>query len=69
MTICHPRSAAVSAADASGAGSKSMSFQDWVAEIEAVVTFDIDAEEWRKYFEAGLTPVQAIEQNRIDEEV
>ena len=46
-----------------------MDFQTWVAEIEAVVTFDVDAELWRKYFEAGLTPLQAIEQNRIDEEV
>jgi hypothetical protein len=46
-----------------------MSFETWIAEIEAVVTFDVDAELWRKYFDAGLTPLQAIEQNRIDEEV
>lgn len=46
-----------------------MSFGDWIAEIEAVATFDIDADLWRKYFEAGLTPLQAIEQHRIDEEV
>jgi len=49
-----------------GAG---MGFEDWIAEIEAVATFDIDAEEWRKYFDAGLTPLEAIEQHRIDEEV
>jgi hypothetical protein len=46
-----------------------MDFQTWIGEIEAVVTFDIDAELWRKYFDAGLTPLEAIEQNRIDEEV
>jgi hypothetical protein len=48
---------------------KFMKFETWIAEIEAVVTFDVDAELWRKYFDAGLTPLQAIEQNRIDEEV
>lgn len=46
-----------------------MDFQSWIAEIEAVVTFDVDAELWRKHFDAGLTLLQAIEQNRIDEEV
>ena len=46
-----------------------MDFQSWIAEIEVVVTFDVDAELWRKYFDAGLTPLQAIEQNCIDEEV
>ncbi len=46
-----------------------MNFQTWISEIEAVVTFDVDAELWRKYFDAGLTSHQAIEQNRADEEV
>ena len=46
-----------------------MDFQSWIAEVEALVTFDVDAELWLKYFEAGLKPIQAIEQNRIDEEV
>ncbi|MGI3777781.1 MAG: hypothetical protein ACRYGC_10870 [Janthinobacterium lividum] len=46
-----------------------MKFQDWVSEIEDTVTFVVDAELWRKYFDAGLTPLQAIEQNRVDEEV
>jgi hypothetical protein len=45
-----------------------MSFNVWVAEIEAIVTFVVDAERWRKYFDAGLTPLQAIEQYRIDDE-
>ena len=46
-----------------------MKFQAWLSEIESTVTFDVDAELWRKYFDAGLTPLQAIEQNRVDEEV
>lgn len=46
-----------------------MKFQAWIAEIEYAVNFDIDAELWRKYFDAGLTPLQAIEQNQVDEEV
>ncbi|TPG46063.1 hypothetical protein EAH89_25405 [Roseomonas nepalensis] len=57
------------AAIRAGVRSKHVNFQAWIAEIDAVVTFDVDAELWRKYFEAGLTPLQAIEQNRIDEEV
>lgn len=46
-----------------------MHFDAWIAAIEDVVTFDVDAELWRKYFNAGLTPLEAIEQNRTDEEV
>lgn len=46
-----------------------MKFQTWIAEIEGTVTFDVDAELWRKYFDAGLTPLQAIEQNRVGEKV
>ena len=45
-----------------------MDFDTWIAEIEAVVTFDIDAEVWRKYFYAGVTPLEAIEQNSMDED-
>lgn len=46
-----------------------MSFEAWIAEVEALVTFDVDTDLWRKYFDAELTPLQAIEQHRIDEEV
>lgn len=46
-----------------------MNFRAWISEIESTVTFDVDAELRRKYFDAGLTPLQAIEQNRVDEEV
>jgi hypothetical protein len=46
-----------------------MNFQTWIAEVEAIVTFDVDAELWQKYFDADLTPLAAIEQNRVDEEV
>ncbi len=46
-----------------------MTFQTWIAEIEDIATFDIDAELWRKYFDAGLTPRQALDQHRVDDEV
>ena len=46
-----------------------MTFQTWIAEIEDTATYDIDADLWRKYFDAGLTPFEAIEQHRVDEEV
>jgi hypothetical protein len=46
-----------------------MSFTVWIGEIETTVTFVVDVDRWRKYFEAGLTPLQAIEQYRIDDEV
>lgn len=57
------------AATRSHAGSKPMQFNTWIAEIEEMVTFDVDAEMWRKYFDVGLTPLAAIEQHRTDEEV
>lgn len=45
-----------------------MTFDAWIAEIEAIVTFDVDAEEWRKYLDVGLNPQEAIVQHRVDEE-
>lgn len=46
-----------------------MNFTVWIGEIEAIVNFVVDAKRWRKYFDAGLTPMHAIEQYRIDDEV
>lgn len=46
-----------------------MKFEAWISDIEAIVNFDIDAESWRKYFEIGLKPLEAIDQHRVDEEV
>lgn len=46
-----------------------MSFEAWVAEIQETVTFVIDPEEWRKYYDAGLSPHDAIAQHVADEEV
>lgn len=46
-----------------------MKFDAWISEIEAIADFDIDAELWRKYFDVGLKPLEAIDQHRIDEEV
>ena len=46
-----------------------MKFEAWISEIEAIVDFDIDAEVWRRYFDVGLKPLEAIDQHRVDEEV
>ena len=54
---------------ASGARGELMNFDAWIADIEAVVTFDVDAAVWRKYFDAGLKPRDAIDQHRVDEDV
>ena len=45
-----------------------MRFDAWISDIETVVTFDVNTEVWRKYFDAGLKPLEAIEQHRVDEE-
>jgi hypothetical protein len=49
--------------------SKPMSFETWVAEVQDVLTFVIEPDEWRKYYDAGLAPVDAIAQHNTDEEV
>lgn len=46
-----------------------MGFKAWMAEIQETVTFVIDPEEWRKYYDAGLSPRDAIAQHVADEEV
>ncbi len=46
-----------------------MSFESWVAEVQDVLTFVIEPDEWRKYYDAGLAPVDAIAQHNTDEEV
>jgi len=30
-----------------------MTFETWVAEVQAIVTFVIDPEAWRRYYDAG----------------
>ncbi len=46
-----------------------MDFDAWVAEIQDVVTFVVEPDEWRKYYDAKLSPMDAIAQHRTDEEV
>ena len=33
-----------------------MTFETWVAEVQAIVTFVIEPEEWRRYYDAKLSP-------------
>ena len=46
-----------------------MSVENWLAELQDVLTFVIEPDEWRKYYDAGLTPVDAIAQHNTDEEI
>ncbi len=49
--------------------SKQMSIETWLAELQDLLTFVIEPDEWRKYYDAGLTPVDAIAQHNTDEEI
>ena len=46
-----------------------MKFETWIAEIQDIVTFIIEPGEWRKYYDAALSPLDAIAQHVADEEV
>ncbi len=46
-----------------------MTFEAWIAEIQAIVTFVVEPEEWRRYYDAKLPPLDAIVQHRTDDEV
>lgn len=46
-----------------------MNFEAWVAEVQETVTYVIEPEEWRKYYDAKLSPLDAIAHHIADEEV
>jgi len=46
-----------------------MDFVTWIAEIQQTVTFVIEPDDWRKYYDADLSPLDAITQHQIDEDV
>ena len=46
-----------------------MDFETWIAEVQGIVTFVIEPEEWRRYYDAGLSPLDAVAQHITDEEV
>ena len=46
-----------------------MSYETWLAEVQEIVTFVIEPEEWRKYYDAKLSARDAIAQHIADEEV
>lgn len=48
---------------------KPMSLKAWMAEVQGIVTFVIEPDDWRKYHDAGLSPTDAIAQHTTDEEV
>ena len=46
-----------------------MKFEMWIAEIQEIVTFVVEPDEWHKYYEAKLSPLDAIAQHLADEEI
>lgn len=46
-----------------------MDFETWIAEVQGIVTFAVEPEEWRRYYDAGLSPLDAIAQHITDEDV
>ncbi len=46
-----------------------MDFETWIAEVQHIVTYVIESEDWRRYYDAGLSPEDAIAQHRTDEDV
>jgi hypothetical protein len=39
-------------------------FQAWIARVEAEIAADVNAGSYRQYFDAGLTPAQAVLRDR-----
>ncbi len=46
-----------------------MDFETWITEVQSIVTFVIEPGEWYRYYDAGLSPLDAIAQHLTDEEV
>ena len=46
-----------------------MDFEAWIAEIQDTVTFVVEPDEWRKCYDAGLSPRDAITQHVTDEDI
>jgi len=50
-------------------GAETMDFDAWINEIQQTVTFVIEPDDWRKYYDAQLSPLDAIAQHQTDEDV
>jgi len=46
-----------------------MDFEAWISEVQGIVTFVVEPEEWRRYYDAGLSSLDAVAQHITDEEV
>lgn len=48
-----------------------MCFDEWLGRVdrEILAEGELDPADWRSYYDAGLTPVEAVYQDRIDNEV
>ncbi|MFP3637690.1 hypothetical protein [Paraburkholderia sp. SIMBA_054] len=43
-----------------------LSFEDWSAAIEREVGAEVEAESYRQYYDRGLSPAEAVLQDRLD---
>ena len=50
-------------------GEGATSFETWMSEVQHVLTFIAEPEEWRRYYDAGLSSLDAIAQHNTDEDV
>ncbi len=39
-------------------------FNDWIARVESEVASDVNAESYRVYWQAGMTPAEAVASER-----
>ncbi|WP_186214511.1 hypothetical protein [Burkholderia gladioli] len=42
-------------------------FEDWVAGVEREVGSDVDGESYRRYYNQGMSPSEAVRQDRLDD--
>lgn len=50
-------------------GKEAGGFKAWMSEVQHVLTFVAEPDEWRRYYDAGLSPLDAIAQHNTDEDV
>lgn len=45
---------------------KKMSFEDWVGRVSSEIASDIHPQSYRQYYDAGLSPAEAVARERRD---
>ncbi len=45
-----------------------MKFAQWIIEVQQEIASDVEPSAYRGYFDAGLSPVEAVMQSRLDDD-